>query len=123
MNSKAVENYLTQLEKAKQAIERLSQYVDDFGEVSPDEVTYAHAGSMEPTQRIDYLRLRSNITRMKLRYDPDHDINTSPEAPPVTHNEMTLAMIVEQLINEIEHLANELEQLKDMVDGTGEYAR
>ena len=68
MNSKAVENYLTQLERAKQAIKRLDQYVDDFGEVGPNEVTYAHAGSME-------------------------------------------------------HLANELEQLKDMVDGTGEYAR
>ena len=62
-----ISKYANQIGRAQSALNRLAQYLDDHGEVGPDDVTYAHVGSME-------------------------------------------------------HLANQLSELQDMIDGTGEFA-
>jgi len=59
--------YEKQIARAQASLDRLAQYLDDHGEIGPDDVTYAHVGSME-------------------------------------------------------HLAYQLSELQDMVDGTGEFA-
>ena len=68
MNDKAVGEYLNQLNRARVAINRINQYLDDNGEQTPEQINWGSVGSME-------------------------------------------------------HLANELNHLKDMIDCTGEYAR
>ena len=47
MNSRVIERYLTHLNTASQALERLTQYIDDHGEVGPDDLDWSHVGSME----------------------------------------------------------------------------
>ena len=47
MNSRVIERYLAHLNTASQALERLSQYIDDNGEVAPDDLDWSHVGSME----------------------------------------------------------------------------
>ena len=64
---KAVDKYIEVVEQSKAYLERISEYLEDFGERSPDEVTWASVGSMV-------------------------------------------------------HMEYQLKQLKDMIDGTGEYS-
>jgi hypothetical protein len=47
MNTQAVNRYLVHLERATEAAARISQYLDDHGEVSPDDIHWGHTGSMD----------------------------------------------------------------------------
>ena len=47
MNNKAVDEYLNQMNKARQALARLSQYLDDNGEQTPEQINWSSVGSME----------------------------------------------------------------------------
>ena len=45
-NEFAVDRYVTQIGIASEALERLTQYVEDHGEIGPDEVNWGHVGQM-----------------------------------------------------------------------------
>ena len=62
----AIESYINEMNRAKEAISRINQYLEDNGEVDPDKVNWADTGSMA-------------------------------------------------------HIASTLSEIKDFIDGTGEY--
>ena len=45
-NEQAVDRYVTQIGIASEALERLTQYVEDHGEIAPDDVNWGHVGQM-----------------------------------------------------------------------------
>ena len=47
MNRTALDTYINRLGMAEQKIERIKLYIDDHGEVAPDDVTWADVGEME----------------------------------------------------------------------------
>lgn len=67
MEPKAVEKYLEIVETATAAAERIYQFLDDFGEIGPNDVDWGH-------------------------------------------------------VEEIAYIANKLKDVRDRIDGTGEYA-
>ena len=42
----AVDSYVRQIGIASEALERLTQYVEDHGEIGPDDVNWGHVGQM-----------------------------------------------------------------------------
>ena len=46
MTTTAIESYINELNRAKKAIKRISQYLEDNGEVDPEKVHWADTGSM-----------------------------------------------------------------------------
>lgn len=50
-NTTALDEYIFNLDKAREAVDRISQYLDDSGEVAPDDVNWGHASSMEDLAR------------------------------------------------------------------------
>jgi hypothetical protein len=46
MNTTAVNIYIEKLEECKWALNQLSLYVENFGEIGPEDVDYAHVGNM-----------------------------------------------------------------------------
>lgn len=42
----ALEAYIRNMAKAEEALDRINQYIEDRGEVSPDEVNWSHVGWM-----------------------------------------------------------------------------
>lgn len=45
MNDKALSAYTHNMEAAKEKAEILTQWLDDMGEVNPDDVNYSHVGT------------------------------------------------------------------------------
>lgn len=46
MNTSALDAYVKMIARAEKSLERLTQYMLDHGEVFPDDVTWAHVGTM-----------------------------------------------------------------------------
>jgi hypothetical protein len=46
-NKESLNCYINEMRLARIAINRINQYLDDNGEVSPEDVNWGHAGSME----------------------------------------------------------------------------
>lgn len=46
MNAKALDAQIAKTHEAAELLERLTLYVQDHGEVAPDDVNWAHVGSM-----------------------------------------------------------------------------
>jgi len=44
-NDKALAAYINRMEAAKQQVEILTQWLDEMGEVAPDDVNYSHVGT------------------------------------------------------------------------------
>jgi len=42
----AIDAYIDHLETAREALDRINAYIADNGEVGPEDVTWAHTGSM-----------------------------------------------------------------------------
>ena len=47
MNTSAVEQYITEIQRCKEALDRINEYIEDNGEVGPDEINWGHTGSMQ----------------------------------------------------------------------------
>ena len=45
-NQKAVDGYVRQVGRASEALDRLTQYIEDHGEIGPDEINWGHVGQM-----------------------------------------------------------------------------
>ena len=45
-NAKAIKRYLQHIGRAQNAMFFIEQYLDDHGEVAPDDVNWAHVGDM-----------------------------------------------------------------------------
>ena len=59
-----------------------------------------------------YLALLKSIS---MKYNPEHDINTSEGAPKVTFNEMTLTMTLIDLLKKVQELETELDATKQLI--------
>ena len=45
-NEEALNTYIDRVAKAKELADSIALYIDDHGEVAPDDVTWNHVGSM-----------------------------------------------------------------------------
>lgn len=45
-NEEAIKKYLEKIAKAEKHLARIEQYLDDHGEVGPQDVNWAHVGTM-----------------------------------------------------------------------------
>ena len=75
---------------------------------------------MKPDQKINYNRWREKLIAIQWKYNPEHDIDTGEGAPPVTANEMTLTMVVKELLEEVEYLRKQVDAQFELFVGQNE---
>lgn len=64
-NIQAIARYLNHIENAKIALDRIQKFLDDNGEIAPDEVNWGHVGTMAAIAS-DLIHVESIIDGMTL---------------------------------------------------------
>ena len=59
---------------------------------------------------------QSDVEKIRNRYDGEHDLDPSPNAPPVTWREMVLLEMIEDLQQQIDGLRAQIEEPESIAE-------